>query len=233
MSVKKLLLLFVVIFCITDCFAQDTLRSKKNWLTDSVIERYNVLRADPAVKDGPYKAFFKRKTVIASGNYKNGRHTGVWQFFDQRGRLVEKYNYDKDKFTYIAPIYARDYLSYMLDDTLKKGDRVSRPLKIGGIYYGFIPYINIFQVPFDTFDVNTDAFEANIELLISPMGLLADYKVRLSSQFYEYDHIFNMDVHLLDDADRRFLPATLNGKPVMSRIIIKCVVNPNGKLDFD
>jgi len=233
MFVKKLFLLFVVIFCTTDCFAQDTLRSKKNWLTDSVIERYNVLRSDPSVKDGPYKAFFKRKTMIASGNFKNGKHTGIWQFFDPRGRLVEKYDYDKNNFTYIAPIYARSYLSYLLDDTLKKGDRVTRPLKIGGVYYGFIPYVSLFQVPFDTFDVNTAAFEANIELLISPLGQLANYTVRLSSQYYEYDQTFNIDVHLFDEADRTFLPATLNGRPVMSRIIIKCVVNPDGKLDFD
>jgi len=171
--------------------------------------------------------------MIASGNFKNGKHTGIWQFFDPRGRLVEKYDYDKNNFTYIAPIYARSYLSYLLDDTLKKGDRVTRPLKIGGVYYGFIPYVSLFQVPFATFDVNTAAFEANIELLISPLGQLANYTVRLSSQYYEYDQTFNIDVHLFDEADRTFLPATLNGRPVMSRIIIKCVVNPDGKLDFD
>jgi len=71
-----------------------------------------------------------------------------------------------------------------------------------------------------------------IELLVSPLGRLADYKVRLVSAYYQYDQIFSMDVGLFSDEDRTFRPATLNGRPVMSRILIKCYVSSRGELDF-
>ena len=148
------------------------------------------------------------------------------------GNLNERYNYDKKQFTYEAPLYAGADLSYMFDDTLKKGDRLTRPLKIGGIYYGFIPYLSIFKLPFDTMDIETDSFGAVVELLISPLGRLAEYKVRVSSAYYQYDRTFTMDLGLFSEEDRTFVPATLNGKPVMSTILIKCYVSSKGELDF-
>ena len=97
---------------------------------------------------------------------------------------------------------------------------------------GYVPYLNIFRVPFDTYDIETDSFLAVIDLLISPMGRLADYKVRLVSSYYQYDRIFSMDINEFSEEDRTFVPATLNGRPVMSRILIKCYVSSNGELDF-
>jgi hypothetical protein len=217
--------------CATGCFGQDTI-AQRNRLSDSVVEHFYVLKSNPKVKVGPYTALLKRKIPIARGNYDNGKKNGVWQFFDIRGRLNEKYNYDKKELTYEAPLYSSGDFSFLFDDSLKRGDRLTRPLKIGGVYYGFVSYLNIFKVPFDTFDMNTDAFEADIELLISPLGQLADYNIRLVSDYYQYDHIFNMDISLFDQEDRTFIPATLNGRPVMSRIIIKCYVGPKGDLDF-
>ena len=213
------------------CFAQDTI-AQRNKLSDSVIERFYVLKSNPEVREGPYVAMLRHRKLIARGNYKNGKKVGPWQFFDTEQRMVERYNYDKQIFTYEAPLYESADFSYMFDDSLKKGDRLTRPLKIGGIYYGFLPYLDIFRTPFDTIDVDTDSFEGNIELLISPLGRLAGYNIRLTSSEYNYDHIFRMDVNLFSPEDRTFKPATLNGEAVMVRIIIKCYVSPWGTLDF-
>jgi hypothetical protein len=229
--VKNIPLLFIAALCASGCFAQDTV-GRRNWLTDSVIEHYYVLKSNADVRQGPYKAFFRRKTLIAYGNYRNGVKKGLWQFFDMKGRMAERFNYDKNKFTYEAPLYVVDYLDYLFDDSTKIGDKLTRPLKIGGIYYGFLPYVSVFQMPFDTRDIDTFDFIAYIELLISPLGRLADYNVRVVSVAYKYDYTFNLDINLFDEADKTFRPATLNGRPVMSRIIIRCSVNPDGKLDF-
>jgi hypothetical protein len=229
--VKNSCLFIISFFYLTNCLAQDTVE-RRNRLTGTVIERFYVLKSDPNIKKGPYKAFFRRSTLIATGNYNNDKKTGIWQFFDRRARLTEKYNYDKNSLTFEAPLYAIDYLSYLLDDTIKVGDRITRPIKIGGIYYGYIPYVNIFQLPFDMFGTESYTFEAYVELLISPLGRLADYKVRVVSPYYEYDHTFNLDINLFSEADRMFFPMTLNGTPVMSRIVIKCYVTPSGGLDF-
>jgi hypothetical protein len=229
--VKYLLFLTIPFFYLTNCFAQDTIE-KRNRLTDSVIERFYVLKSNPDVRQGPYKAFFKRRTLIAAGNYNNGQKTGIWYFYNQAGAMIEKYNYNTHTFLLEAPLDKNADLGFLFDESMKKTDTLTRPLKAGGSYYGFIPYLNIFQAPFNTMDINTNSFDAYVELLISPLGRLADYKVHLSSAFYDYDQTINLDVSLFSEADRTFLPATLNGKPILSRIIIRCFFDYSGGLDF-
>jgi hypothetical protein len=228
--VKNIFLLFICAFYLTNGFSQETIE-RKNRLTDSVIERFYVLKSARETKEGPYKAFFKRKTLIAAGNYTKGKKTGVWQFFNTQGILVEKFDYNTNNFTFESVYNKMNDVSYLFDAKLQKGDTVTRPLKPGGVYYGYIPYLQLFRLPFDSYGVNTDAFDADIELLVSPLGRLAEYKVHLTSGWYRYDHTVTMDVHLLNEEDQRFMPATLNGKPILSRIIIKCFVNSEG-LDF-
>jgi hypothetical protein len=213
------------------CAGQDTL-ARKEHLSDSVIAHYYVLGASPNVKVGMYEVFLKHRTLLVRGRYNNGKKSGVWQFFDIKGGLNEKYNYDRKQFTYEAPLYSSPDFSFLFDDSVKVGDRLTRPLKIGGVYYGFIPYLSVYKLPFETYDVNTYLFQAYIELLISPMGRLADYNVRVVSSDYQYDRTFNIDVHLFSDEDRTFTPATKNGVPVISRILIRCFVTQSGGLDF-
>jgi len=228
--VKNNVFLLIAFLYSINCFAQETVE-KRNRLSDSVIERFYVLRSDREMRNGPYKALFRRKTVIASGNYTNGKKTGIWNFYGTDGKLAQTFNYDSNSFSYVARLDTGSDLQFMFDEKLKKTDTVTRPLKIGEPYYGYIPYVTIFRLPFETFDVNTDLFDATVELLISPMGRLAEYKVHLVSPFYQYDHTINLDVNLFSDEDKTFVPATLNHKPILSRIIIKCSVTNNG-LDF-
>jgi hypothetical protein len=228
--VKNIFLLFICCFYLTNGISQETIE-RKNRLTDSVIERFYVLKSDKETKEGPYKAFFKRKTLIAIGNYTKGKKTGIWQFFNNQGILVQKFNYNTNNFTFESVYDTKDDVRYLFDVKLQKGDTLTRPLKSGGVYYGCIPYLNLFRLPFESYGINTDAFEAVIELLVTPLGRLAEYKVHLTSEWYRYDHTVVMDVHLLNEDDRTFMPATLNNKPILSRIMIKCFVTSEG-LDF-
>ena len=204
----------------------------KNKLTDSVTERFEVLKTNREVKNGAYKAFFRRKTVIADGNFTNGVKTGTWNFYNREGKLNQTYNYDNKTLGYLSQLDSTDNLSYRFDSKIVATDVVTRPFKIGETYYGYTPYISIFQLPFDTYGIDTDQFAAQVELLISPLGLLADYKVHLVSAEYQYDHTINLDVKLFDKDDRYFVPATVNKQPVVSSIFIRCSVNPDGSLDF-
>jgi hypothetical protein len=73
---------------------------------------------------------------------------------------------------------------------------------------------------------------AVVELLISPLGRLADFKVRTNCSLIQYDQTITMHVNLFKEEDRQFIPATYNGQPIMSRIIIRCTLRPNGALEF-
>jgi hypothetical protein len=205
----------------------------RNRLSDSVIERFYVLKSDKQIKEGLYQAFFKRRKIIASGNYHTDKKTGTWNFYKPNGRFVQRFNYDKNTLIYESAFDTLADVRYLIDKKLKIGDTTTRPVKIGGIYYGFIPYLNAFKLPFDTTDINTDYFDATIELLISPLGRLADYKVHLYSAYYQYNHTFNLDVSLFSEADRSFIPLTINHQPALSRITIECYVTQKGGLDFN
>ncbi len=228
---KRFIIFLFFFFCITRCFSQDSVLVKERF-SDSVTERYYVRKDSPNIRQGPYRALFRRRVEVAKGNYTHNIKTGVWQFFDQTGRLVEKYDYDEKRFMFEAPRSAGDKFTYLFDDSLKVGDKFSRPTKTGGIYYGYIPYLNLFKLPFALYDIDNDYFDAYVELLISPMGRLAGYKVRVHSDYYQYDQTFNFDVKLFGEEERIFLPATINDKPVMSRILIRCFITNSGGLDF-
>jgi hypothetical protein len=229
--VTKFFLLIFTVFYLTDCFAQDTVE-RRNKLSDSVQERFHELKSKPGVKVGEYKAYFKRRVVVAFGNYNDGKRVGVWHFFNQAGRQLEKFNYDTKIFTFEGPLDRYSDYGFAFDENAGKTDTITRPLKVGGYYFGFIPYLTIFKLPFEVADMQTQTFSAYVELLISPGGRLAEYKVHVKSDYYKYDQTFNLDINLFDEADRVFIPAALNHKPILARIFIKCFINDDGGLDF-
>ena len=231
MALKNFLFLLICSFYLGNCFGQDTIE-RKNRLSDSVIERFHVIKTNPDIKQGLYRAFFQRKTLIAFGNYKDNIKTGVWNYYKQGGQLVQSFDYDHNALTYEAAADTDEDVRYLLDSKLKIGDRLTRPVKIGGVYYGFIPFLNMFKLPFDTYDVNTNSFRATLELVVSPLGRLADYKVHVVSHLYDYEQTIHLAPSLFSETDQMFLPATLNGETVVSRIIIKCFVASDGGLDF-
>ena len=216
----------------TSCIGQDTVEIK-NRLTGDVTERFFVLKTNADVKQGLYRAFYRRNTAIAIGNYKNNKKTGIWRFSGKDGATIQQFNYDNHNLISERMLDENQDVNFLVDDTLRDCDQLTRPVKPGGVYFGLIPYLNIFQLPFDTYNLDTGEFDAEVELLISQGGRLAEYTVHISSEFYDYEQVFNISVKLFDEEDKLFLPATLNGKPIVSRIIINCAVNQHGGLDYN
>ena len=227
---------FQIIFCLfvsfEYCLGQDTIE-KKSRLNNDVIERFYVLKTNNEIKQGLYRALYNRKTLIAIGNYKNNKKAGIWRFSAKSGAIIQQFNYDNHNFIFESALDKIPDVSFLIDDTLRNCDELTRPVKPGGNYYGLIPYLNAFRLPFETYNMDTNEFDAEVELLISQGGRLAEYKVHISSDFYDYEQVFTLSTKLFDIEDRLFFPATLNGKPIISRIIINCAVNSQGGLDFN
>jgi len=227
---KRFLFFFTTVVLTVNCMAQETI-DKKNKLTGNVSEIYKVLASNPNIKQGLYQAVFKKKTVIATGMFENDKKTGVWRFYDQKGQAMQIYDYSKKQLLFEAKEDTSSSLRYFVDKKLDSTSTVTKPLKIGGRYYGFLPYLNLFTLPKDLRDVNYDLFSGVVELLISPYGRLADYKVHLTA--LNFNRTINMNIHLPNEEDMVFIPATLNGEPISSRVVIQCYVTNSGHLDFD
>lgn len=227
----KLILFFIfTLFSITDCFPQNN-PEKKGRIGDNVTEKYHVLPGNEDVKDGPYQALYRRKHVLAEGNYNKGKRTGIWYFYNQRGAMLETYNFDKDSLEFEAFENTRSALRYLVDQPLTDSDKTTKPVKIGGRYYGYLPYLTAFKAPFETDAWISPTFQAQVELLISPLGRLAEYKVHLVS--YDYDQYFRLSLNFFKEEDKQFIPAKVNGEPVICRILIRCRLTDNGGLDFN
>lgn len=228
---KNSLILLVALFALSTAGAQE-LSKKKNRLTDSVTEVYNVLKDNKNIRQGLYQAIYQKNTAVASGMYDKNQRVGVWRFFNEKGHIMQTYNYTTKALSYEAPEDTTSSLRYFVDKELKPTDKVTKPLKIGGRYYGFIPYLKLFTLPNYIGQINKDIVDATVELLVSPGGRLADYKVHLSMRGAEF-RVINMNINLPNPDDMVFTPSTLNGDPIACRIMIKAYITDDNHLDFN
>ncbi|WP_374950903.1 hypothetical protein [Mucilaginibacter sp.] len=223
-------ILFAILLSAINTFAQETVKVK-NKLSQNVTEVFTVPANNKLIRQGLYQALFKKKTVVATGLFENDKKTGLWRFYDQKGQAMQIYDYTKKQLLFEAREDTTSNLRYFLDKQLDTTMNVTKPVKIGGRYYGYLPYLNLFTLPQDLRDVNSDVFVARVELLISPLGRLADYKVHLAA--INFERTINMNIHLPNQEDMVFMPATLNGEPIASQVVIKCYVTNSGHLDFE
>jgi hypothetical protein len=229
-QLKKIPPFIVALLFITHCFAQQ-LVERKGRLTTMVTEKFQtVIEKSKQVKQGLYHAFYNKNTVIASGNYTDDKRTGVWHFFNQGGKLSENFNYDTQKLTYEAPEDTTSNIRYVIDNKINGGDHVTKPVRLGGRYFGYVPYLRLFKLPADMVDVNPAEFIVVLELLISPGGRLADYRIHIKSASYE--RVLSIGTDLLSEEDRQFLPAGFNNQPISSTIFIQCYIDKYGGIDM-
>ncbi|HVW16227.1 MAG TPA: hypothetical protein VHB54_20515 [Mucilaginibacter sp.] len=231
MTCKIIITATIVLISSIKCRGQEVIE-KKDRLNDDVIEKFMVLKDSSTVKNGQYNAFYHRKHLVAHGVYDHGKKVGKWRFFDPNGRTMQLYDYNSHLLQYEAKDNPVGNISYLLDKTVSDTDRITKPVKIGGRYFGYLPYLGLFKTPFDPAQFSTYGAAAVIELLISPMGRLADFKIHVASNFLDYDQTITMSLGLLSEEDKEFIPATFNGEPVLSRIVIRCKVTDDGGLDF-
>ncbi|RCH55377.1 hypothetical protein DJ568_09370 [Mucilaginibacter hurinus] len=194
-------------------------------------EKYSVLADSPEIRHGLYQALNK-KIAVASGSYNRGKRAGLWHFYNAAGKLIQHYNYSTRTLTYEAPEDASSSMRYVLDNSFTANDTVVKPIKPGGVFFGYLPYLKHFVLPHDIYNGDADQFMAVVELLVSPGGRLADYKIRVGSQLYNYNKVADMSLDLLDEEDKQFVPATLNGQPVAISVFITCRINHRGQLEY-
>ncbi len=226
----KLLLFTANLMVCAYARAQETIQLTDK-LTPQVTLVYHVLKADPQVYQGLFQAFYKRKTPVASGSYERGKRTGTWHFFNKNGKLLEHFDYSHNTLLYEAPDDSAARFKYLVDDTLKKADQTTKPVKVGGRYFGYLPYLNLFKLPNNYSDYNDASTRVYLELLVSPAGRLADYRIHLILPQYG-ERILSVNTSQLSDDDKAFAPATINGADVACRIFILCFLNANGRLSL-
>jgi hypothetical protein len=208
---------------------------KKNWLTENVKEKFTVLKSDGKTKQGLYQAIYTGTgAIIARGKYEDNKRTGTWLFFDVHQKLIETFDYTRNELLGEEPIdaYSKQFIRYAFDQHFKDTDRVTKPIRIGGRCFGYIPYLQLFHLSADYNNVDPRLLMAHLELLISPGGRLADLKIHIIASDNS-ERVTTISPEIFSEEDRQFVPATVNGQPVLSRIFVACRVTEAGSLDVD
>lgn len=230
---SKFFILTMMLCGVQVCLGQTEV-TRKNKITGLVTETYNtVITADRQIKQGPYQAMYDKKVVLAQGKYVNDERVGTWRFFDKKQRLAQVFNYDTGKLIFEAPEDSTSNFKYGMDQMASDSVRITKPLKLGGRYFGYLPYMRFFSFPSELLEMDIEDIEVIMELLISPMGRVADFKIHVLAPLYNYKRVFAIDPNKLFPEDRIFFPATLNKEPISSRILIYCYINRKGDLDMD
>lgn len=227
----KKILLFISFLIYTGISNAQDIVNRKNRLTASVTEKYQTfIESDKEERQGLYQAFYG-KTLIAGGQYKNNKRTGTWVFYTRNGQAEERYNYNTNMLLAEAAEDSITNFRYVFDGKISKTDEVTKPVKIGGRYYGYVPYLKLFKLPSDMQNIAREQFVVILELLVSPAGRLAEYKIHLKATNFE--RVLNYDPDRIADDFKLFLPATVNKVPVTSRIFISCYINNVDDIDMD
>ncbi|RVU00743.1 hypothetical protein EOD41_12180 [Mucilaginibacter limnophilus] len=227
---KVLFVCFSFLFCL-NCFAQQTIAIKGR-IYNKFTEKYNVLADSPKLKHGLYQALYNKKIAVASGQYTRGKRTGLWHFYNIQGTPIQNYNYNTNTLLYESAADTVRGIKYFVDGNIDSIAKTTRPIKPGGVYFGYLPYISQFIMPKDLSDADPEYFGAVVELLVSPGGRLADYKIRVVSPDGQYNKVADMDMNFLTEEDKRFIPATINNQPVAVTIYIPCRITASGRLEY-
>ncbi|NCD69899.1 toxin-antitoxin system YwqK family antitoxin [Mucilaginibacter agri] len=213
------------------CSAQETVVIKSK-LPSGVKERITVLKSDNSIREGLYQALIDNKTALAIGRYSNNKKTGYWNFYDTANHLLQRYNYTTQTLTYEAPEDSTSNCKYIVDKLLTDTDHTTKPVIIGDRFYGFLNYAGLFRLPKDMQGIDNEAVIVTMELLVSPGGRLADYVVHFRAPVNNYDRKVRLNIDLLSEEDKTFIPATVNGQPIACQIFIRCFLDVRGELNL-
>ncbi|MES2427230.1 MAG: hypothetical protein V4560_09670 [Bacteroidota bacterium] len=226
---RSLIFIIILLFC-GNSFAQQ-ITERKNTITVHVTEQFQTVTENgKIIKSGIYHAFYRKK-VIASGMYKNDKRVGTWLFYDPNGVLLQNFDYATNKITYEAPENAISRMRYIVDYQIGATDTVIQPVKLGGRYFGYLPYLKILRSMEELEDVDMAHCGVTVKFLISPYGRLADCSVHIECAGTA-PAVLNINTDLLTEDDKLFAPATFNKKLVASQIEISCYRNDEGKIEI-
>ncbi|WP_316849506.1 hypothetical protein [Pedobacter agri] len=212
---------FLLLFIGFTAFAQksDSTHMHYRFIRGGFIEHSTTLKTNKQIKNGVAKVM-KGHKVVATGMYENNNRVGRWNFYRSKDSLDQIYNYTTKKVEYNAP----DSLIFFEIDSLKAGDKVVPPMKIGGNYYGLFFLIQNFKIPKES-NAYPGIHKVYLIFHLDVNGKLVKYDTEILLPVLK--KTTTMDLSKLKEEDFDFSPAYLNGKSVASRYVYESTLTVN------
>lgn len=215
LNLKTLIPLTFSCLILSYSYAQETktisLKHKNDYFT--ITEKFNVLKANPEIKQGPYTASIS--SYSEKGQFEQGVRTGVWESY-KNGKLVQKYDYSSqtflqdDVFKMVASVIQLDEQGNAVTELGARGVYFGGDAKIGSVLVGSVRY------PADAQQNNVQGWVI-IEGKIDKQGKMTELK-SISTNGYGLEEE-GLRVFKLLPAD--WVPVLVEGKPVVAKVQLK------------
>jgi protein TonB len=224
-------------------FGQKTKTVTKKYENPNYKEVYRVLKSDKSIKHGKYQKFWGKNSLDINGFYKNGlkdsiwteyysypksskivgnylldQKVGVWEFYNRKGEVIQKYNYSTKELVYYEPsekLSKQEYTVFNDNDTIKTElERI--PLYIGGNIFMFENIVQRVNFPEEAME-NGISGEVKIVFTIDSNGKTSNHRVAKGIGYGCDEEALRFVKSLPDN----WIPGILNGKLVSVEHAIK------------
>lgn len=219
---KKVIALAITLLPLAGMAQDANLKTVTKNISQNLVEKYTVSK-DTKSKEGLYMILDIDGRPLARGIYKNNQRQGVWSFFDQSTNVVQCYDYSKGKLTYLD----QNNEGYVNSDFIVNapdGAKVSPPVKIGGETLGVLSFINKTDIP-NNAEVAAYGVYLTYNIEVSETGKIGNVYLQYKTDngtTVKQKVYYNQNSGLLD-----CVPATVNGVPVKSNLLLSAFVDPN------
>ncbi len=170
-----------------------------------VIEEYSVLKENPSVKHGQYKRIYFEKVEV-TGQYDNNIKTGVWEFYDRKGELMQRYDYSNKQLLFNEGF---------IHTTSEADTTIEQAVLIGGVseFYGIIGKNLRYPASANRKGVQGRVY---ISFEITEKGEMVNEKILKGIGEGCEEEALRV-VKLIPD---EWIPAKLNGEPVVTSMVV-------------
>jgi antitoxin component YwqK of YwqJK toxin-antitoxin module len=217
---RNLILSFLLLISV-QVFAQETV-TRTNRVNNAFSEKFEVLKSHKKIRQGFYKALLNDTVVIAEGHYTNGVRTGLWNFYNPKGKLVQTFDYAHNLLNITDTTDDKPISFYI--DKLSPQDVVIPAYKIGGAFFGYYNYIrpNRNLGIMLRLSIGVGEFKVTHVLTVSAIGQLMDHEVYTNTDGQEKR--YDLGKSGLTDEDMTFIPAKVNGKRRVCKLYFVSII---------
>lgn len=225
---KKLLALSIVLLFSFTSKAQENIWNR-NRISPSLIENFETTKTNKKLKIGECFIINSNNRELARGHFRNGQKDSIWNFFSQNGDLIQVYDYTNKVLKYNIPDEGTIVKErFVVDTTGLVKPKVTSPVKIGGVNYGFYLLYNERSIPSAAKDQKEQVLMEYV-FDISETGKMEKFSINYISPIYNSENPQSIKGYHPDAYE--FVPATVNGKAVKSKVIYQIMLYINQNRD--
>lgn len=177
-------------------------------------EEYFVLKDDTNVKHGEYLKYGRTGTLTEKGQFEMNIKVGIWEFYNFKNELEQRYNYTDKKIEYNKPTELKDKIWTEINGIYEEKAPDELPVFIGGQSRQF-SFTLTMKYPVDARRSNTQG-KVYISAIITKEGEMIDEKI-----YKGIGHSCNQEaLRVIKNIPDEWVPGKVNGEITNVKILI-------------